>query len=175
MIPNSFEGWKEWNFGETCNVLKSENLIYTRLHPQGKGGPEGTSCVRRHQISLIRFMTWQSKILSKSFYYRFWNLKILDFKISESVTNRDKFDHFWSNRTQIGHIFDQIGTHTHLIFEASLHKKPLRGKNVQFDIINNWDVKVRICLIPILQISVAVGTCQVTLRAASKVPCALQK
>ena len=95
--------------------------MITRLHPQGKGGPEETSCARRHQIYLIRFMTWQFKILPKSFYYRF-GMK------SQNIGKCDKsgttfFDHFWS-------FLIKKRTYKHLIFEASLHKKPLRGKKL---------------------------------------------
>ena len=36
----------------------------TKLHPPGKGGAEGTSCVRKHKLSIISIISRQSKIQS---------------------------------------------------------------------------------------------------------------
>ena len=91
-------------------------LQLTRLHPQGKGGPKATFCVRRTKSSQIH--GW--RILTLYTKFKFKILPITCHKFADfSKIERDR--KAW--------LTDGHGrTHEHRFFWPSLHKKPLRGK-----------------------------------------------
>ena len=103
----------------TIKSKSHESNSNTRLHPQGKGGPEATFCVRRtksSQIHVWRILTLYIKFETKSYqlslchkFADFWQIE-RDTKCTEARTH---------GRTDA----------RTAIFWPSLHKKPLRGKN----------------------------------------------